>query len=176
MPPTDDIDSTSADARRQAALDERLRRLPQALEPPEDLWPAVAAELEPPARWRVPLAMAAAAVLAVGLTAYQWQASAPVPAAAAEVALIDIAGPEFVALRGPVRARLMEEIDALDPASRDAVVSALQKLLSAREELERALADTPDNTLLRRLWLSTARRELALLNDLEAMNQRRTLL
>ena len=167
------------------ALDRRLQALPVEIAPPRDLWPAIAAELEPhvaPARrsWLWQAAAAAVLVVASSVVTSVWlrpqthpvaQVSPPPPAnvtmtpAARRAAF----GPshaldaEYIAARGQLARMLDERIGRLPPSAREKVELNLAEMRRAADEINRALATAPGDPLLEELLLTTYQEELAVL-------------
>ena len=167
------------------ALDRRLQALPIELAPPRDLWPAIAAELEPhvaPARrsWLSQAAAAAVLVIASSVVTTVWlrQQMHPVaqvsPAPPANVTMRPGArraafGPshaldaEYVAARAQLARMLDERIGRLPPSAREKVELNLAEMRRAADEINRALATAPGDPLLEELLLTIYQEELAVL-------------
>lgn len=176
-------------------LDAWLRDLPQSVEPPRDLWPAIEAGLEPRARRRAPawLWQAAAAVLLVAgsslLTATLLDGdrgsgkmaatpprgtvatpadvtAAAVPAAYAAGSQLD---PEYLAARRQLTAMLNERIANLPESSRVKLEQNLAEMRRAAEQINAALAEQPGDPLLQDLLLKTYQDELAVLANVNQL-------
>ena len=178
---------------RDERLDRALAGLPRELPPESDLWPGIAAKLEPrraPRRW---LPLAAAAVLLVVssslITAQLVRRSAAPAAPVATVAppaTPDAGGvrpasfgpghaldPEYAAARQQLAAMLAQRIDRLPSSARQKVEDNLAQLQRATDEINAALALQPGDALLEELLLNTYQDELAVLasvNQLANLN------
>jgi len=162
-------------------LDDALGRLPQGIEPPRDLWPAIEARLEPRApgarrRWLWPTA--AAAVLLVvasslitatvlrreGAVAVR-RAGTP-PAAAVTAAAFgpgQALGPSYLAARQELTRSLESRIERLPPEGRRQLEKNLAELHRASAEINAALELSPGDPLLEELLLNVYQDELAVL-------------
>ena len=178
---------------RDERLDRALAGLPRELPPESDLWPGIAAKLEPrraPRRW---LPLAAAAVLLVVssslITARVVRRSATPAAPVATVAppaTPDAGGvrpasfgpghaldPEYAAARQHLAAMLAQRMDRLPSSARQKVEDNLAQLHRATDEINAALALQPGDALLEELLLNTYQDELAVLasvNQLANLN------
>lgn len=168
-------------------LDEALGRLPLAIDPAQDLWPAIEARLEDRERrsgqrwaWQ-----AAAAVLLVAgsslLTANLLRrdearvahepalpavAVESVPAAFGAAYAPD---PGYVAARAALADMLARRVDRLPPSARQKLEANLAEIRRATAEINAALALQPGDPLLEELLLNAYQDELAVLasvNDL----------
>jgi hypothetical protein len=182
---------------REDGYDDELTRaaraLPRGIAPPRDLWPgierAIGAGAARPAAggWRRDrlLAQAAAVVLLVGGSsgvtwlALEDGAPAGAPDGAAEtVAFESVAGnfggryhlgPEFVDARTNLASGLDRKLDRLPPETRLAVEQNIADIRAAISEINRALADEPDNALLQDLLQSAYRDELTLMKKVDVI-------
>jgi hypothetical protein len=172
-------------------LDRALAGLPRELTPDRDLWPGIAAQLEPrraPRRW-LPLAAAALLLVAASslITAQLVRRSvAPVastavtPGAPASGAVLPASfgpghalSPEYVAARQQLAAMLATRMDRLPSSARQKVEDNLAQLHRAADEINAALALQPGDALLEELLLNTYQDELAVLasvNQLANLN------
>lgn len=161
-------------------LDAALARLPKAIEPSRDLWPAIEAGLEsrtarPRQNWGW---LAAAGVLvAVGsslITAALLREGRPEPAqlaAAVEVAPVIPAafgpggrvGPGYLATRRVLLRELESRIDRLPPEAQKSLERNLAELHRASAEINAALSLKPGDPLLEELLFNTYQDELAVL-------------
>ena len=161
-------------------LDKALARLPKAIEPSRDLWPAIEAGLEsrtarPRQNWGW---LAAAGVLvAVGsslITATLLREGRPEPAqvaaAVGEAPVVPAAfgpggrmGPGYLATRRVLLRELEARIDRLPPEAQKSLERNLAELHRASAEINAALALKPGDPLLEELLLNTYQDELAVL-------------
>jgi len=161
-------------------LDSALARLPKAIEPSRDLWPAIEAGLEsrtarPRQSWGW---LAAAGVLvAVGsslITATLLREGRPEPAqvaaAVGEAPVVPAAfgpvgrmGPGYLATRRVLLRELEARIDRLPPEAQKSLERNLAELHRASAEINAALALKPGDPLLEELLLNTYQDELAVL-------------
>jgi len=188
-------DTGMDDEARTGSIDEALARLPRAVEPARDLWPAIEAVLEPRhepgegrnrgRRWPW-LANAAAAVLLVaasslitaGLLRREQAASAPPPApppppgavlAPAAFGPGQALGPAYLAARDELARSLEARIARLPPQGRLQLERSLAELRRATEEINAALALSPGDPLLEELLLNVYQDELAVLASVNGM-------
>jgi len=178
---------------RDLRLDRALAGLPRELPPENDLWPGIAAQLEPrraPRRW---LPLAAAAVLLVVssslITAQlvRWSAAPAAsiatvaPPATPDAGVVRPASfgpghaldPEYAAARQQLAAMLAQRMDRLPSSARQKVEDNLAQLHRATDEINAALALQPGDALLEELLLNTYQDELAVLasvNQLANLN------
>ena len=178
---------------RDLRLDRALAGLPRELPPENDLWPGIAAQLEPrraPRRW-LPLA-AAAVLLVVSSSLITAQLVRRSAAPAAPVATVappatpaagvvrpasfgpgHVLNPEYVAARQQLAAMLAQRMDRLPSSARQKVEDNLAQLHRATDEINAALALQPGDALLEELLLNTYQDELAVLasvNQLANLN------
>jgi len=179
-------DGASADAR----LDRALAGLARELPPERDLWPAIAARLEPRRAERRWWPLAAAAVLLVAASSLITagivrRAPTPVvtatPSAAPGAAVPQLAAfgpgyaldPEYAAAREQLAAEFARRVGRLPPSARQKVENNLAELRRAADEINAALASQPGDALLEELLLNTYQDELAVLasvNQLSNLN------
>lgn len=178
---------------RDLRLDRALAGLPRELPPENDLWPGIAAQLEPrraPRRW---LPLAAAAVLLVVSSSLitarvvRWSAAPAAPIATVAPPATPDAGvvrpasfgpghaldPEYAAARQQLAAMLAQRMDRLPSSARQKVEDNLAQLRRATDEINAALALQPGDALLEELLLNTYQDELAVLasvNQLANLN------
>jgi hypothetical protein len=178
---------------RDLRLDRALAGLPRELPPENDLWPGIAAQLEPrraPRRW---LPLAAAAVLLVVSSSLitarvvRWSAAPAAPIATVAPPATPDAGvvrpasfgpghaldPEYAAARQQLAAMLAQRMDRLPSSARQKVEDNLAQLHRATDEINAALALQPGDALLEELLLNTYQDELAVLasvNQLANLN------
>jgi hypothetical protein len=172
-----------------------LRELPQSIEPPQDLWPRIEAQLEDRAsdairgaamsqrhrgqalRWLAAAAMLAS--LAVGV----WIGRGLMPNAGGGVGPSSAANPPAVRGLAPTtfdvtysdpryerqRAALVralqERLAALPPPAQAKVSASLAAIEKAKKDLEQALGHDPSNALLQELLINTYQDEMRVLTD-----------
>jgi hypothetical protein len=167
-------------------LDAALARLPKAIEPSRDLWPAIEAGLgSRTARSRQNWGWLAAAgvLVAVGsslITATLLREGRPDPAqlaAAVEGTPVVPAafgpvgrmGPGYLATRRVLLRELEARIDRLPPEAQKSLERNLAELHRASAEINAALALKPGDPLLEELLLNTYQDELAVLASVNQM-------
>ena len=173
-----------------AGLDRAIAGLPRELPPERDLWPGIAAQLEPRRQGRRWLPLAAAAVLLGALSSLitaqvlRWSvtpvATTVAPAAPASGAVQPASfgpghalDPEYVAAREQLAAMLAARIDRLPSSARQKVEDNLAAMHRAADEINAALVQQPGDPLLEELLLNTYQDELAVLasvNQLANLN------
>jgi hypothetical protein len=189
-------DTERQDGEEQARLDAALRGLSRSgLEPRRDLWPDIAAQLEPrdarPASRRAAWAwQAAAAVLLVAassLLTARWMDSRPdegtmatttpavttgpadlkaVPAAFGPGARLDA---EYLEARRQLTAMLESRMANLPESARAKLEVNLAELRRAAQQINAALAEQPGDPLLEELLLTTYQDELAVLANVNQL-------
>jgi hypothetical protein len=78
-------------------------------------------------------------------------------------------GPDYLDAKRDLQAKLDEELQRLTPEARDAVLSNLETIQTAIDEINQALAKEPGNVLLQELLLSTYREELDLMRHVNGI-------
>jgi len=165
------------------ALMKAAAALPREIKPGRDLWPGIETSLRTArpghGRWSGMLAQAATVLLLVGgssgLTYLavkdDGNSLAPVvldgervfePVSGSFGSRYNL-GPEFQDARDSLAARLDSEMEKLSPESRVEVQQNLETIRAAIVEINKALANEPDNALLQDLLIRTYRDELALM-------------
>ena len=158
------------------SLDEQLAVLPQAIEPPTDLWPAIDAAIQRPRRkhrsW--PLALAAGLAVATVSAMLTWTVMrGPTAAPPAELAgslpqpvtAVSFAPPQkpaYLKTRAAVEQTFRERLKLLSPASRTTIEANLKIIQDANGEIRRALEADPASPLLLQLLESTDHQEFDL--------------
>jgi hypothetical protein len=78
-------------------------------------------------------------------------------------------GPEFMEARDDLASRMDAELARLSPETRAAIERNLADIRAAINEINRALANEPDNALLQDLLLSAYREELTLMRKVDGL-------
>lgn len=172
-----------------------LAELPEAIEPPHELWPGIEARLKerlparspapaprphlPQLRWLAAAAMVASVAVGVWIgrdlmpssaTPLQVAQTQPLKAAPAAV---DAGAREAAFINDPRYQRQREELlqslqarlDAMPPAARAKVTASLATIETAKKDLESALGKDPSNALLQELLINTYQDEMRALTD-----------
>jgi len=154
-------------------LQQQLDALPRALEPPRDLWPAIAAGIHAAPRPRWPYALAASVLLILVGTAivWTWRASpnakidvAVVPPASA-VTAVSFAPPRtaaYLQAHDAVEQAFRERLALLRPQTRTTIEANLKIIRDADAEIRRALESDPASPVLLQLLQNTQRQEIDL--------------
>lgn len=175
-------------------LDAELRGLPRAIEPGRDLWPGIAARLEPRTRRRPAwLWQAAAAVLLVagsslltatlldrnrgnGNMAAAPRATTNAPTTTSAVAVMPAAfGPgtrldaDYEAARRQLTGMLEARMANLPESTRAKLTVNLAEMRRAADQINAALAEQPGDPLLEELLLMTYQDELAVLANVNQL-------
>ena len=160
-------------------------RLDRKISPQRDLWPGIAQAIHTPQRawWQPMLAQAAAVVLLVGASSAityvavkqpQPQVAQIAPALVFERASFgsdhDL-GDEFIDARNALVAGMNVELDKLVPTSRAEVEANIELIQEAIYEINHALEQDPNNTLLQQQLLSAYREELTLLRRVSGLTR-----
>lgn len=168
---------------KNQSFDDKLMEAARALEtevaPEHDLWPNIENAIARPSRtrWNTVFAQAAAVLLLVGassgLTYLAMNEKTPVATLITDNTGLNYKrasfgghytlGPGYQDARSGLRAQLEEELERLSPEARAEVEKNLNAIRAAINEINRALADEPDNVLLQELLLSTYREELSVM-------------
>jgi len=177
---------------KKLTLDERLAALPTDIAPPVELWGKIDALLpaedsrspsetdvaRKPAGygWRSLYAVAAAALfVAVTLGVVRLELETPDATGkfvAAPVFPVDgMDTTQLVAVRNNLHQSLELALDELSPKTRQTVVENLARIDAARKEIDTALQQEPNNTLLQQMLLSSYTSEITLLGEFTAMAQ-----
>jgi len=164
--------------------------LAKEVRPENDLWPGIEASItssqgEGGWQWRGMFAQAAAVILLVGgssgltyLAVHEDRNPAvPVaPVGALEFRPVSGSfgshynlGPDFQDARDDLESKLQEELANLSPETRAEVDKNMTAIRNAIIEINKALAEEPDNVLLQDLLLSSYRKELALMTRVDGM-------
>lgn len=157
-------------------LDEQVARLPREIEPPRDLWPAIAARLGEQARpaprtWHWPMALAAGVAVATISALLTWgllrEPGTIGGSATGEPALMPVSyGPNSALDAGQLRTRdallaqFHQRLAELPPETHEAVLNNLAIIQRAADDIDAALADNPGSGLLNQLLFGTYQEEL----------------
>lgn len=158
-------------------LNRAARQLATEISPERDLWPDIAAEITAPlrSRWTPMFAQAAAVVLLVGASSALTYVvvkddSGPVVNIAPELVFEQASfggnyhlGPGFQDARNSLRAELDVELARLSPEASGDVRANLEMIHHAIVDINAALEEEPDNTLLQQKLLQAYREELTVL-------------
>jgi hypothetical protein len=172
-----------------------LAELPEAIEPPRDLWPGIEARLKAqvavsgtgasPARARLgQLRWLAAAAMVASVAVGVWigrdvvplsapapnlaQATAPQVTPAQQAAAVDaafVSDPRYARQRAELLQSLQARLDAMPEPARAKVTASLAAIETAKKDLESALGKDPSNALLQELLINTYQDEMRALTD-----------
>ena len=172
--------------------DDRLtaaaRQLATEISPQRDLWPGIESAIREPAprqnRWTPMFAQAAAIVLLVGassgITYLAVKDKQPVtvtqltPEYTFERAAFGSTytlGSDYLDSRADVVARFEQEVEQLGPEQRQDVEQSLEVIRAAIDDINAALQQDPDNTLLQDLLMKTYYEELKVMRKVGDMGQ-----
>ncbi len=167
-------------------------KLKPAVRPARDLWPDIEKAINSPARpersiWNSVWAQAAAIVLLVGgssgitYLAVNDGGDPTTTVGGTPVLMFEPVsgsfgsqynlGPDYQDARRDLVAKLDDRLGNLSPDTRDVVVSNLETIRQAISDINKALAEDPDNVLLQELLLGTYRDELSLMNQVESITR-----
>jgi len=166
-------------------LMEAAGRLSKEIRPERDLWPEIAATINPPAakRWSPLFAQAAAVVLLVGASSavtYMTMKDSMSPTVVASTDMIFeqasfgnryYLGPGFQDARNTLVADLEIELERLSPETRADIQKNRVLIHDAIAEINLALEKEPENMLLQERLLNTYREELALLRRVSSLTR-----
>ena len=178
----------TSDNRDGDALLRAVGRLPQAIEPGHDLWPAIASGLDHPATmrrgwfettWTYAVAAAVGCLALGALLSYsilQRETTVPTELTAstsnrptvqqARFGRYAALGPEYERARAELVIGLAERLDRLPPVTRLKVENNLAEIQRALTEINAALELAPGDPLLQELLMNTYQDELRLLANL----------
>lgn len=156
-------------------FDDALTQLPRSVRPRRDLWPEIEAQINPQRAdgsgyW----ALAAGWILtAVGIGLLGWRLSVetiePTFQWPAEAPQIQLA---LEATRGELRNDLDRAVAMLSDEDQAALTAELNGLQAAREDVLAALQQTPENAFLQKLAVTTAQRELLVMQQVTQLGDR----
>jgi hypothetical protein len=172
--------------------DDRLaaaaRQLQTEIRPQRDLWPGIERAITEPApqrsRWMPMFAQAAAVVLlvggSVGVTYLAMKDDQPVvmpqvtPEYTFERASFGSSytlGSDYLDARAELVAQFEQEFDRLSPGERQDVEQSLEVIRGAIDDINAALQQDPDNTLLQELLMKTYHEELNVMRKVGGVTQ-----
>lgn len=188
----DGNDDTTRDADDE--LIRAARSLEKGIAPGRDLWPGIAEAIRNPAAaepatpgrgWPRYFAYAAAVVLLVGgssgVTWLVMNEARPEYVAGQRVESLRLQpvsgnfggthelGPEFMAARESLAVQLDSKLDRLSPQARAEVEKNIAEIRAAIQQINRVLADEPDNALLQELLLAAYREELYMMRRVDGL-------
>jgi uncharacterized membrane protein len=166
-------------------LMEAARTLQTEVAPDRDLWPEIEGAIgrKPPARgWNTIFAQAAVVVLLVGassgLTYLAISKQTPYATPPAPGGLIVeranfgdkyMLGPDYQDARNSLKSQLDAQLERLSSEERADIMKNLEAIRAVIEEINRALSNDPDNTLLQELLLSSYQDELSLMMKVDGI-------
>ena len=173
---------------RDDKLTVAARQLATDIQPQRDLWPgieqAITETVPQRSRWTPMLAQAAAVVLLVGassgLTYLAMKDDQPVviPQPAPEYTFERAAfgsgytlGSDYLDTRADMLARFEREVERLSPGERQDVEQSLELIREAINDINAALEQDPDNTLLQDLLMKTYHEELNVMRNVGGVTQ-----
>jgi hypothetical protein len=170
----------------------RAAKLATEVKPDRDLWPGIEQAIGEPVRstpsvWNSVWAQAAAVVLLVGgssgitYMAVNDGGDPTVPVVGTQTLVFEPVsgsfgsqynlGPGYQDARRVLVAKVDDELDNMAPETRADVVTSLETIRQAINDLNKALAEEPDNVLLQELLLDTYRYELSLMNKVDGITR-----
>ena len=174
------------------ALMAQASQLEKDIQPERDLWPNIAQAIAEPtapteASWSRYFAQAAAVLLLIGgssgITYLAMNDDKQTSIQNAQVTGLTFQpvsgsfgsqytlGPDFHDARSILESRLNEELQRMSPEARAEVEISMETISTAIAELNRALANEPDNTLLQKLLLSSYREELSVMRKINGLTE-----
>jgi hypothetical protein len=173
---------------REDKLTTAARRLATEISPQRDLWPAIERAIAEPAprrsRWTPMFAQAAAIVLLIGassgLTYLAMKDDRPVviERPTTEYTFERAAfgssytlGSDYLDTRADLLARFEQDLERLSPEQRQDVETSLDVIREAIDDINAALLQDPDNTLLQDLLMKTYHEELNVMRKVGGMTQ-----
>ena len=173
---------------RDDKLTAAARQLATEIQPQRDLWPdienAITEAAPQRSRWTPMFAQAAAIVLLIGASsgltylAVKDDQSAVIPLPATEYAFERAAfgsnytlGSDYRDTRAEVLAQFEQELEHLSPEERQDVEQSLAVIRGAINDINAALQQDPDNTLLQDLLMKTYHEELNVMRKVGGVTQ-----
>jgi len=173
---------------REDKLTTAARQLATEIRPQRDLWPGIERAITEPvrrrSRWTPMWAQAAAIVLLIGassgLTYLAMKDGKPVviervtPEYTFERAAFGsnyTLGSDYLETRADLLARFEQELERLSPEQRQDVETSLGVIRDAIDDINAALLQDPDNTLLQDLLMKTYHEELNVMRKVGGVTQ-----
>jgi len=171
------------------ALMAQAGQLEKDIQPERDLWPNIAQAIAEPTEssWSHYFAQAAAVLLLIGgssgITYLAMEDNKQASIQNAQVSGLTFQpvsgsfgsqytlGPDFHDARSSLESRLNEELQRMSPEARAEVETSMATISTAITELNRALANEPDNTLLQKLLLSSYQEELSVMRKINGLTE-----
>lgn len=174
--------------RRDDKLTAAAQQLATGIQPQRDLWPDIERAITEPvprrSRWTPMFAQAAAIVLLVGassgLTYLAMKDDTPAEIeqltpeytfARASFGTNHTLGRDYLDTRADVVARFEQQLERLSPAERQDVEQSLEVIREAIDDINAALQQDPDNTLLQDLLMKTYHEELNVMRKVGGVTQ-----
>ena len=174
--------------KRDDKLTAAARQLATEIQPQRDLWPDIERAITEPApqrsRWTPMFAQAAAVVLLIGASsgltylAVKDDQPAMIPQPAPDYTFERTAfgssytlGSDYLHTRADVLERFEIEIERLPADERQDVEQSLEVIRAAIDEINAALQQDPDNTLLQDLLMKTYHEELNVMRKVGGVTQ-----
>lgn len=172
------------------ALMAQASQLQKDIQPERDLWPNIVEAITNPVAptmspWNRYFAQAAAVLLLIGgssgITYLAMQDDSPVLAQnifpgglTFEPVSVNFGnqyalGPHYQDARSFLESRLEDELQRMSPEARAEVKASMNTIRVAITDINRALANEPDNTLLQKLLLSSYREELSVMKKVNGL-------
>jgi hypothetical protein len=156
--------------RTHESLDQRLQALPRAIEPPQDLWPAIQGAIRPARRQRWPLALAASVAVTITGSLYAWHMlragrvgpTVSVPTPITSVSFASPQQPAYLRAHAQLERLFHERLQLLRPDTRAKVEANLKIIHDADDNIRRALQNDPASPLLLELLENTQQQEINL--------------
>jgi len=170
----------------------KAARLPTSVSPERDLWPEIERAVSAPAvpqrsAWNSVWAQAAVVLLLIGgssgityLSMSGDDATVPGVAETPQLVFEPVSasfgsqytlGPDYVDARRVLTGNLDAKLDSLSPEAREEIVTNMQTIRQAIQDINIALAEEPDSVLLQELLLETYRNELSLMIHVDSITR-----
>jgi len=158
----------------QELLDAQLARLPRALPPAHDLWPAIEAATRPHRLWQWPTRLAAGLLVAAISAALTWSMVrqqpgtglvGSLPAERGALTAASFEPPQdraYRATRAALEETFRDRLSLLAPKTRARIEADLETIRKANADIRAALQQDPASPVLQRLLESTWQQEIDL--------------